>query len=104
MACGVWRHQLEHAGKKKKGGRKQKGRKRIDEAKQMQVLISDMLSYARVGTSRKPFEMTDADAVLKRSLSNLRIHLEQSGAEVTHDPLPKLMADPLQLSQVLHNL
>jgi light-regulated signal transduction histidine kinase (bacteriophytochrome) len=76
----------------------------IDEAKQMQVLISDMLSYARVGTSRKPFEMTDADAVLKRSLSNLRIHLEQSGAEVTHDPLPKVMADPLQLGQVLQNL
>ena len=76
----------------------------IDEAKQMQVLISDMLSYARVGTSRKPFEMTDADAVLKRSLFNLRIHLEQSGAEVTHDPLPKVMADPLQLGQVLQNL
>jgi len=76
----------------------------IDEAKQMQVLISDMLSYARVGTSRKPFEMIDADAVLKRSLSNLRIHLEQNGAEVTHDPLPKVMADPLQLCQVLQNL
>jgi len=76
----------------------------IDEAKQMQVLISDMLSYARVGTSRKPFEMTDSNAVLKRSLSNLRIHLEQSGAVVTHDPLPKVMADPLQLGQVLQNL
>jgi signal transduction histidine kinase len=76
----------------------------IDEAKQMQVLISDMLSYARVGTSRKPFEMTDSNVVLKRSLSNLRIHLEQSGAVVTHDPLPKVMADPLQLCQVLQNL
>src|SRR3990170_4270707 len=76
----------------------------IDEAKQMQVLISDMLSYARVGTSRKPFEMTDSNAVLKRSLANLRIHLEQSSAAVTHDPLPIVMADPIQLNQLLQNL
>jgi light-regulated signal transduction histidine kinase (bacteriophytochrome) len=76
----------------------------IDEAKQMQALISDMLSYSRVGISGKPFEMTDSDAVLKRSLSNLRIPLEQSGAAVTHDPLPKVMADPLQLGQLLQNL
>jgi signal transduction histidine kinase len=76
----------------------------IDEAKQMQALISDMLAYSRVGTSGKPLELTDSDAVLKRSLFNLRIHLEQSGAAVTHDPLPKVMADPLQLFQVLQNL
>jgi signal transduction histidine kinase len=76
----------------------------IEEAKQMQALISDMLSYSRVGTSRKPFEMTDADTILKRSIANLRIPLEQSGAEVTHNPLPKVMADPLQLGQVLQNL
>ncbi len=76
----------------------------IDEAKQMQALISDLLSYSRVGINGKPFEMIDSGAVLKRSLSNLRIHIEQSSATVTHDPLPMVMADPLQLGQVLQNL
>ena len=76
----------------------------IDEANWMQILISDMFSYSRVGTSGKPFELTDSAAVLKRSLANLRIPLEQSGAVVTHDSLPEVMADPLLLGQLLQNL
>jgi light-regulated signal transduction histidine kinase (bacteriophytochrome) len=76
----------------------------IDEAKQMQTLISDMLSYSRVGASAKPFVLTDFTAILNRLLANLRIPLEQSGAVVTHDPLPEVMADPIQLSQLLQNL
>jgi light-regulated signal transduction histidine kinase (bacteriophytochrome) len=70
----------------------------------MQVLISDMLSYSRVGISGKPFVRTDCNAILKRSLNNLRIPLEQSGAVVTYDALPEVMADPIQLSQLLQNL
>jgi signal transduction histidine kinase len=76
----------------------------IDEAKQMQTLISDMLSYSRVGTSAKPFVLTDFTDILNRLLANLRIPLEQSGALVTHDPLPEVMADPIQLFQLLQNL
>ncbi|HYA11825.1 MAG TPA: ATP-binding protein [Thermodesulfovibrionales bacterium] len=76
----------------------------IDEAIQMQTLISDMLLYSRVGTGGKPFVPTDCATVLNRSLANLRIPLEQSGAVVTHDPLPEVMADPIQLSQLLQNL
>jgi light-regulated signal transduction histidine kinase (bacteriophytochrome) len=57
-----------------------------------------------VGISGKPFVRTDCDAILKRSLNNLRIPLEQSGAVVTHDALPELMADPIQLGQLLQNL
>jgi len=76
----------------------------IDEAIQMQTLINDMLSYARVGTGGKSFILTDCNAVLNRSLANLKIPLEQSGAVVTHDPLPEVMADPIQLGQLLQNL
>ncbi len=76
----------------------------IDEAKQMQTLISDMLSYSRAGTSAKPFVLTHCTAILNRLLANLRIPLEQSGAVVTHDPLPEVMADPIQLFQLLQNL
>jgi signal transduction histidine kinase len=76
----------------------------IDEAKQMQTLISDMLSYSRVGTSAKPFVLTDFTDILNRLLANLRIPLEQSGALVTHDPLPEVIADPIQLFQLLQNL
>jgi signal transduction histidine kinase len=76
----------------------------IDEANQMQTLINDMLSYSRVGISGKPLVRTDCDAILKRSLNNLRVPLEQSGAVITYDALPEVMADPIQLSQLLQNL
>ena len=76
----------------------------IDEAKQMQTLITNMLSYSRVGNSAKPFVLTDCTAILNRLLTTFRGHLEQSGAVVTHDPLPEVMADPTQLFQLLQNL
>ena len=76
----------------------------IDEAKQMQTLISDMLSYSRVGNSAKPFVLTECTDILNRLLANLMIPLEQSGAVVTHDTLPEVMADPIQLFQLLQNL
>lgn len=76
----------------------------IDEAMRMQTLINDMLSYARLGTNGKPFVPTDCTAILKRSLANLRIPLEQNGAVITYDPLPEVMANPIQLLQLLQNL
>jgi signal transduction histidine kinase len=76
----------------------------VDEATRMQTLINDILSYSRVGTSGRSFVLTDFTAILNRSLSNLKIPLEQSSAVVTHDPLPKVMADPIQLVQLLQNL
>jgi light-regulated signal transduction histidine kinase (bacteriophytochrome) len=41
---------------------------------------------------------------LTQVLDNLRLLLEESGATVTHDALPKVMADEVQLRQVFQNL
>jgi len=40
----------------------------------------------------------------KGALENLRIAIEQSGAVVTHDPLPAISTDQTQLTQVFQNL
>jgi chemotaxis family two-component system sensor kinase Cph1 len=37
-------------------------------------------------------------------LKNLRVAIEESGALVTHDPLPVVIGDPSQLLQVFQNL
>ena len=37
-------------------------------------------------------------------LDNLQVAIGESGAVVTHDPLPVVMADPTQLSQLFQNL
>jgi len=75
-----------------------------DGATRMQRLIDDLLIYARVGTRSKEFEPTDCEAVLQQSLNNLKVSIDEKGARVTHDPLPTVMADYLQLTQLFQNL
>lgn len=76
----------------------------VDGANRMQRLINDLLTYSRVGTRAKPIEPTDCTAVLDQALANLKAAIEKGSAVVTHDPLPIVMADELQLVQLLQNL
>ena len=76
----------------------------VDGAKRMQRLINGLLQYSRVGTHGKPFESVDCETVLDKALANLQMLLTESGAQVTHDPLPTLTADSTQLLQLFQNL
>jgi light-regulated signal transduction histidine kinase (bacteriophytochrome) len=76
----------------------------VDGTKRMQELIDDLLVYARVDTRGKPSAPTDCEAVLAQTLNNLTKAVEESGATVTHAPLPTVMGDPSQLAQLFQNL
>jgi PAS domain S-box-containing protein len=76
----------------------------VDGATRMKQLIEDLLAYSRVGTHGKEFRPTECEAVLKKALVNLRAAIEASGAAVTHDPLPTVDADEVQLAQLFQNL
>ena len=76
----------------------------VDGASRMQKLLNDLLMYSRVGTRGKSLEPTDCGVILQQSLQNLKIVVEEAGALVTHDPLPAVMGDPVQLTQVFQNL
>jgi light-regulated signal transduction histidine kinase (bacteriophytochrome) len=76
----------------------------VDGATRMQTLISDLLTYSRVGSQGKPFAPTDVDALLRRVLESLKFTTEESEAVISHDPLPVVMADPQQLGQLFQNL
>ena len=76
----------------------------VDGASRMQTLINDLLAYSRVGTRGKLFRPTDCEAVLKLALDNLAKSIEQSGAAITHDPLPTVAGDEVQLIQLFQNL
>ena len=77
----------------------------VDGATRMQTLITDLLSYSRVGTQGKPLESTRCDEVLDRVLNNnLRLAIKESGVTISRDPLPTVLADPLQLGQLFQNL
>jgi signal transduction histidine kinase len=76
----------------------------VDGTKRMQDLINDLLSYSRVGTRGKAFASTDCNEVVARALMNLTAAVNESGARVTHDPLPTVLGDEFQLVQLFQNL
>ena len=76
----------------------------VDGANRMQVLITDLLAYSRVGRWGNEFKEVSSEAVLERALSNLKTVVEQRGAVVTRDPLPVMMGDDSQLAQLFQNL
>ena len=76
----------------------------VDGANRMQRLIQDLLAYSRVGTKGMEFVETSSEQALQQALANLRGAAEESGAQVTHDPLPTVLADEGQLIQLFQNL
>jgi PAS domain S-box-containing protein len=76
----------------------------VDGARRMQTLINDLLVYSRVGARAKAFEPADGTAGLDQALANLKAAIEETGAVVTHDPLPTVIADNSQLVQLFQNL
>ncbi len=76
----------------------------VDGARRMQELINDLLAYSRVGTRGKPPAPTDLTEVLKDAEANLHQAIAESGAVITHDPLPVVSGDPVQLTQLFQNL
>jgi PAS domain S-box-containing protein len=76
----------------------------VDGASRMQRLIQDLLTFSRVGTKIEKLETISSEDALKEALRNLRGAIEDSGATVTHDPLPAILADEMQLVQLFQNL
>ncbi|HTY99061.1 MAG TPA: ATP-binding protein [Rhodocyclaceae bacterium] len=75
-----------------------------DGATRMQGLINDLLKYSRVGTRGHAFAPVAGDKLLLDAMSNLEMAIHDSGALIGHDPLPTLVGDATQLTQLLQNL
>jgi two-component system, chemotaxis family, sensor kinase Cph1 len=70
----------------------------------MQTLIDDVLAYSKVDTQAIAFQLTEVEKALDKALGNLRQRIAETGATVTHDPLPTVMAGSTQLMQLFQNL
>ncbi|MGW3056554.1 sensor histidine kinase [Streptomyces goshikiensis] len=76
----------------------------VDGANRMQTLINDLLDFSRVGRVHHELQSIELETVLNRTVSSLSVSIEESGAEITHDPLPPLVADPTQMGMLWQNL
>lgn len=76
----------------------------VDGAARMQAMINDLLNYSRIGRQGELFVKVDFTKALEAALANLKAVIDENSAELTCDPLPVLLADPLQITQLFQNL
>ncbi len=77
----------------------------VDGAKRMQVLISDLLAFSRVGRVHDAYVRVDLGRPLEKALFNLSASVEESQARIERpDDLPELTGDPTLLTMLWQNL
>jgi len=77
----------------------------VEGALRMERLLRDLRAFTRatVGVQGPP-PVVDSQAVLGTALSNLKTSIDESGAEITFDPLPSVSIYAFQLEQVFQNI
>jgi chemotaxis family two-component system sensor kinase Cph1 len=76
----------------------------VEGAHRMDALINDLLDFSRVASQRKPFAPTDMNRVVEKVIHDLSVTIREKGAEVEVGPLPTVMADNSQMTQLFQNL
>lgn len=76
----------------------------VDGVTRMQRLINDLLAYSRVGTRGIELVPTDCAVAVEQACANLQAAIDETGARITVDPLPTVLADASQLAQLFQNL
>ncbi|MGE5430391.1 MAG: sensor histidine kinase [Syntrophomonadaceae bacterium] len=73
-------------------------------AARMRMLINDLLEYARLADTDRPFTAVDCQEALEDAIKNLRVSIEESEAVILHDTLPVITGDEVQIMQLFQNL
>jgi light-regulated signal transduction histidine kinase (bacteriophytochrome) len=76
----------------------------VDGARRMQRLIEDLLAFSRVGRASDRVAEVDLEKTLDDALANLAARRQESGADVTRDPLPVVVGDASLLTTLWQNL
>lgn len=70
----------------------------------MSTLITDLLAYAKAGVEKEPATSISLDNEVEASVSQLRAAIDETGARVTHDPLPQVRVAHAQITRLFLNL
>lgn len=70
----------------------------------MGALIDALLQYAKVQGSGEPKDSVDLETVLADATTALAATIQETDAQITHDPLPRMTGNPAQLTSVFQNL
>ena len=73
-------------------------------ADRMQVLINDLLTYSRITTKAQPHAPVDLSKIVREVMEDLEVRIEEVGGRVEIGELPTVLAEPLQMRQLMQNL
>ncbi|VAX08409.1 hypothetical protein MNBD_GAMMA26-568 [hydrothermal vent metagenome] len=76
----------------------------ISAANRMQNLIDGLLIYSRVTTKAQPSKAVDLKIIIADVLSDLEVMIDETKGKVIVENLPLVLADSLQMRQLLQNL
>lgn len=76
----------------------------VDGAVRMKGLIDGLLTYSRVETRQQDFNLVESQHMLDEACKLLKVMIDETGATITSDPLPKIMADEGLIIQLFQNL
>lgn len=76
----------------------------VDGATRMDELVNDLLTYSRVGSTKKSLELVNTDQILDQAISNLHLVIQENQAQIIREPLPDIIGDSTQLIQLWQNL
>jgi signal transduction histidine kinase len=76
----------------------------VENANRMKNLLSELLSYSRLGIDGDYFHTTDFAAALESALLGLKQSIDENSAIITYDPLPTITADTKQIVMLFENL
>ncbi|HEY9732187.1 MAG TPA: ATP-binding protein [Drouetiella sp.] len=76
----------------------------VEGSQRMRTLINDLLSYARIESRGKTFEVVDLNEVASRVKHDLSVVIEETHATVNFENLPSVNGDSVQLGQLFQNL
>ena len=86
----------------------EKARKYIEHissgAERMRVLINGLLELSRLSTEPPKLREIDCGRILEQVLASLEVLRTETGARVTHDPMPRVMGNAVRLTQLFLNL
>jgi signal transduction histidine kinase len=76
----------------------------VSSAAHMNNLIEDLLSFSRVDSSEKPFELVSLNDAISESIKLLSTDIEGSKAIINSNDLPEILCDKSQMIQLFQNL
>ena len=76
----------------------------VDGAVRMRLLINDLLAFSRVTTQVRAQTLVSLADVLQTVLRDLELRIQENNCQISYDPLPVVMADAMQMQQLLQNL